>query len=147
MQEVTEARRLLWAWLEGRGTGLMEADPGTWLDEVIITIIIIIIMIIIIIIDQAWPDWPGRKKYGSLKMEAAAQQPAAWHLRALPSLRRVFSQVSGKISHSSRKYLLCGGAGVGVRGGGAAGLHGRADRVAALEAAPGQAARRLQPPH
>ena len=36
MQEVAEARRLLWAWLEGRGTGLMEADPGTWLDEVII---------------------------------------------------------------------------------------------------------------
>ena len=50
MQEVTEARRLLWAWLEGRGTGLMEADPGTWLDEVIIIIIIIIMMIIFIII-------------------------------------------------------------------------------------------------
>ena len=46
MQEVTEARRLLWAWLEGRGTGLMEADPGTWLDEVIIIIIIIFIIII-----------------------------------------------------------------------------------------------------
>ena len=77
-QEVEEARKLLWEWLEGRQTGVRKAAPTTWKDG-------------------AWPDWPGPggKKYGSCKSEGAAHQPAAWYLRGLPTLKSVFSEVWG----------------------------------------------------
>ena len=77
-QEVETARSLLWSWLEDRQTGIKQSVPASWTD-------------------QAWPDWPGPggKKYGSMKSEGAAHQPAAWYLRGLPRLKSVFSQLWG----------------------------------------------------
>ena len=47
-EEVEKARALVWEWLESLDTGIKRSVPDTWTDE-------------------AWPDWPGRKKYGSCK--------------------------------------------------------------------------------
>ena len=49
-EEVENAKNLLWKWLEDQGTGILRNDPSTWTDE-------------------AWPEWPGYKKYGSLPLE------------------------------------------------------------------------------
>ena len=71
--EVLHARALVWDWLEGLGTGIVRDDPSTWGNE-------------------AWPDWPGIKKYGSCKSNGAAHLGATWYLRSLPKLREVFSK-------------------------------------------------------
>jgi hypothetical protein len=74
--QVEEARRLLWDWLAGLGTGIKREQPSTWKDE-------------------AWPDWPGMKKYGTCKTEGAAHQGATWYMRGLPSLKKVFATIYG----------------------------------------------------
>jgi len=73
-EEVENAKNLLWKWLEDQGTGILRNDPSTWTDE-------------------AWPEWPGYKKYGSCKKEGAAHQDAAWYLRGLPNLKFVFASI------------------------------------------------------
>ena len=73
-EEVETGRSMLWRWLETRGTGILRHDPDTWTDE-------------------AWPQWPGYKKYGTLKGEGAAQQEAAWYLRGLAAVKQVFSKI------------------------------------------------------
>merc|ERR1712013_133739 len=72
--EVLHARALVWDWLEGLGTGIVRDDPSTWGNE-------------------AWPDWPGIKKYGSCKSNGAAHLGATWYLRSLPKLKEVFSKI------------------------------------------------------
>ena len=72
--EVERARDLLWIWLSDLGTGIQRSDPGTWTDE-------------------AWPDWPGYKKYGNCKSEGGAHQEAAWFLRGLSKLKEVFQNI------------------------------------------------------
>jgi len=72
--QVETARTLLWDWLEGLGTGIERDKPSTWKDD-------------------AWPDWPGIKKYGSCKRFGAAHQGATWYLRGLPNLKKVFSTI------------------------------------------------------
>jgi len=73
-EEVEKARSLLWKWLSRQGTGIRREKSSTWTDE-------------------AWPDWPGYKKYGSLKNDGAVHQEAAWFLRGLPSLKRIFELI------------------------------------------------------
>eukprot|EP00091_Calanus_sinicus_P025619 TRINITY_DN9862_c0_g1_i1.p1 TRINITY_DN9862_c0_g1~~TRINITY_DN9862_c0_g1_i1.p1 ORF type:complete len:237 (-),score=38.12 TRINITY_DN9862_c0_g1_i1:424-1134(-) len=73
-EQVQHARCLLWDWLEGLDTGILRDDPDTWTDE-------------------AWPDWPGIKKYGSCKSQGAAHLGATWFLRSLPNLKDVFSKI------------------------------------------------------
>ena len=64
----------MWDWLEGLDTGIERDKPDTWQDE-------------------AWPDWPGTKKYGSCKSQGAAHLGATWYLRGLPRLKEVFAQI------------------------------------------------------
>ena len=75
-EEVEKARALVWEWLESLDTGIKRAEPDTWTDE-------------------AWPDWPGRKKYGSCKSQGAAHLGATWYLRGLPRLKEVFTKFWG----------------------------------------------------
>ena len=72
--QVEEARRLVWDWLAGLGTGIRREQPSTWKDE-------------------AWPDWPGMKKYGTCKSEGAAHKGATWFMRGLPNLKKVFAAI------------------------------------------------------
>ena len=74
--EVEKARALTWEWLESLGTGIKKEEPDTWTDE-------------------AWPDWPGRKKYGTCKSQGAAHLGATWYLRGLPRLKEVFTRFWG----------------------------------------------------
>ena len=67
--QVEEARKLVWDWLEGLGTGIKQEEQSTWQDE-------------------AWPDWPGMKKYGTCKSDGAAHKGATWYLRGLPNLKK-----------------------------------------------------------
>ena len=74
--EVETAKDFLWAWIEGggTGTGVSRDDVTTWTDD-------------------AWPDWPGYKKYGTLKSNGGPHQPAAWYLRGLPAVKQVFASI------------------------------------------------------
>ena len=72
--EVEKARDLLWNWLSDLGTGIKRSDPSSWTDD-------------------AWPDWPGYKKYGNCKSEGGAHQEAAWFIRGLPKLKKVFQNI------------------------------------------------------
>ena len=76
-EDVKEARKLMWDWLEGLETGIIRDNSSTWTND-------------------AWPDWPCRpwlKKYGSCKRNGAVHQGPTWFLRGLPSLKKVFSQI------------------------------------------------------
>eukprot|EP00092_Neocalanus_flemingeri_P006691 GFUD01007227.1.p1 GENE.GFUD01007227.1~~GFUD01007227.1.p1 ORF type:complete len:316 (-),score=94.54 GFUD01007227.1:19-966(-) len=73
-EQVLHARSLVWDWLECLGTGIERDKPATWQDE-------------------AWPDWPGIKKYGSCKSRGAAHLGATWYLRGLPRLKEVFTHI------------------------------------------------------
>ena len=75
-EQVKEAQALVWEWLESLDTGIKRSEPDTWTDE-------------------AWPDWPGRKKYGSCKSQGAAHLGATWYLRGLPRLKEVFTKFWG----------------------------------------------------
>ena len=73
-EEVERARDLVWEWLAGLGTGIERDDSGTW---------------------DGWPDWPGRKKFGTCKSNGAAHSAANWFLRGLPAVKRAFSAIYG----------------------------------------------------
>ena len=75
-EEVEKARALTWEWLESLDTEIKREEPDTWTDE-------------------AWPDWPGLKKYGTCKSQGAAHLGATWYLRGLPRLKEVFTRFWG----------------------------------------------------
>ena len=70
-EQVEEAKRLVWDWLESLGSGIDRLDSGTWVDQ----------------------NWPGKFNDGITTSHGAAQSKAAWYIRGLPAVREAFSSI------------------------------------------------------
>eukprot|EP00092_Neocalanus_flemingeri_P058331 GFUD01069490.1.p1 GENE.GFUD01069490.1~~GFUD01069490.1.p1 ORF type:complete len:330 (-),score=88.17 GFUD01069490.1:56-1012(-) len=70
-EEVGEAKRLVWDWLESLGSGIGRWESGTWVDE----------------------NWPGKFDDGITTSNGAAQSKAAWYVRGVAAVREAFSSV------------------------------------------------------